>query len=381
MDSIYWENIKKESKCQICIAGLFYRSQYMEVKKAVSAPFTKGVNFTNWLEFRKVDQVVEDLFDKEDFSNVKSLGCDVVRLPIHFEQFCFPENDYIIPDKIFSIMDRVVEWVSELNMYIIFDFHNSTHIDSVTSDDVADILFPVWAQIADRYKDASEYVVYELMNEPHGIEIQHWNKIIAKLFKHVRSIDSQHYIIVGGADWNSFRAMKTLPDFKDDKVIYTFHFYDPHTFTHQGAPWCHMERVVNIPFPYDPDKMPALPENPTAKEKECFENYPNIGTLEETVRFFDQYAEFSCERNAPVYCGEFGAFGPTINKDLRVSWYKLVADLLEERNIARTSWDYYGPFGLFEMGSMFKDGKWVRPKFPNDLNRELLEAMRLFIPD
>jgi aryl-phospho-beta-D-glucosidase BglC (GH1 family) len=73
--------------------------------------------------------------------------------------------------------------------------------------------------VAERYKDAGKYVIYELMNEPHGIEVPVWNEIIGRLFKLVRSIDKNHYIIAGGADWNSFKAMKTLPDFEDDKVI------------------------------------------------------------------------------------------------------------------------------------------------------------------
>lgn len=349
----------------------------MAIKKAIPAPFNKGVNFTNWLEFRTADRVDENWFTKEDFMNVKKLGGDVVRLPIHFETLCDKENGYAVPEKIWKILDNVAAWAEELNIYVIFDFHNSTHIDSVTPDSVGDVLLPIWDQISKRYKDASDYIVYELMNEPHGIEIELWNEIIFKLFNHVRSIDSKHYIIVGGADWNSFKAMSMLPDFKDDKVIYTFHFYDPHTFTHQGASWCHMERVVGIPFPYDPRKMPKLPENPTEDERRRFENYPECGTLEETVKFFDQYSEFSIKRNAPIYCGEFGAFGPFMSKEQRVTWYKIVVDLLEERNISRTSWDYFGPFGVFEMGSMFKDGKWRRPQFPEDLNNEVLQAMRL----
>lgn len=348
----------------------------MSVRKAISAPFTRGVNFTTWLEFRKAEDVIEEMFTKKDFENVKKLGCDVVRLPIHFEQFCLEESDYIIPDKILRILDNVIKWSADLSMYIILDFHNNTAAGSYTPVDVEKILNPVWTQIASRYKDASEYVIYELMNEPHDIEVSVWNEIIARLFKLVRSIDPNHYIVAGGADWNSFKAMKTLPDFKDDKVIYNFHFYDPHTFTHQGAGWCHMERVINIPFPYDEKRMPPLPENPTEEEKDKFARYPKEGTIEAVESFFDQYVDFSLERNAPVYCGEFGCFNFKADPVERVHWYEIVTKLLSERGISRTSWDYYGGFGIFKMNpDMFRMRR--APEFPKELDLDIVKAMGL----
>ena len=349
----------------------------MKIKKAIAAPFTKGVNFTNWLEFKTAEQIRTDDFTKEDFVNVKSLGCDVVRLPIHFEKICQGNADYAIPDKIFGILDQVAAWAEELELYVIFDFHNATDTDSETSDDVETILTPIWQQMAEHYKEASKYVIYELMNEPHGIDVSLWNGIIERVFKLVRSIDKKHYIVAGGADWNSFAAMKTLPDFQDDKVIYTFHFYDPHTFTHQGAPWCHMERVIGIPFPYDEDKMPPMPENPTEHEKRCFENYPKQGTIAAVEEFFDQYVEFSVERNAPVFCGEFGCFAPFMSHEERVNWYTMVTNLLQERGIARTSWDYYGSFGMFKIDWSKENPYEEKLSFPENLDRDIVKALGL----
>lgn len=349
----------------------------MGVTKAVPAPFTKGVNFTNWLEYRPADQIIADMFTKQDFVNVKKLGCDVVRLPIHFERICEGIADNTIPAKILDILDNVATWAEELKIYVIFDFHNNTHADSFTASDVENVLMPIWRQMAEHYKDATEYIIYELMNEPHGIDIELWNEIISRVFKMVRSIDKKHYIIAGGADWNSLAAMKTLPDFQDDKVIYTFHFYDPHTFTHQGASWSHMERVINIPFPYDPERMPTLPENPTEDEKKKFETYPKQGTVEAVEACFDQYVEFSIERKSPVFCGEFGCFAPFAKHDERVNWYKIVTTLLEERGIARTSWDYYGAFGIYKFErSKFGKGKPER-KFPDDLDVDIVKALGL----
>lgn len=351
----------------------------MGIRKAVAAPFSKGINFTNWLEYRKADDINTEYFTKKDFVNAKKLGCDVIRIPMHFEEICEGIADYTIPEKIIAVLDNIAAWAEELEIYVIFDFHNNCHGDSKTSPDVERVLTPIWTQLATRYKDATEYIVYELMNEPHGIDIALWNEIIERVFKLVRSIDKKHYIIAGGADWNSFAAMKTLPDFKDDKVIYTFHFYDPHTFTHQGAGWSHLERMVNIPFPYSEDRMPPLPENPTEDEKARFEAYPKQGTVEAVAQFFDQYAEFSAERNAPIFCGEFGCFSVFAKHEERVNWYTIVTNLLDERNIARTSWDYYGGFGIFKIDwkAMRERRKMPELRFPEDLDLDIVKAMGL----
>jgi acetate kinase len=46
-----------------------------------------------------------------------------------------------------------------------------------------------------------------------------------------------HTLIVGPSSWNSYSDLNLLPVYTDSNLIYTFHFYDPFVFTHQGATW------------------------------------------------------------------------------------------------------------------------------------------------
>ena len=88
----------------------------------------------------------------------------------------------------------------------------------------------------------------------------------------------------------------------------------------------------------------------------------------------EEYAGFSAQRKAPVFCGEFGCNNFAVENTERVGWYRLVAGLLDEYSIPRISWDYFGSFGLF----FEEPGK--RPRFPEDLNLELLDALKLKRP-
>ena len=44
--------------------------------KIIPAPFTKGVNFTNWLEYRPAEEINADMFTRADFVNAQALGCE-----------------------------------------------------------------------------------------------------------------------------------------------------------------------------------------------------------------------------------------------------------------------------------------------------------------
>ncbi|MCQ2592449.1 MAG: glycoside hydrolase family 5 protein [Treponema sp.] len=351
----------------------------MEVTKAISAPFHKGINFSYWLNFKNPEAPDACFMTKQDFMNVKSMGVDVVRLPNYLEAFCKKEENWKIPEYIFKCLDNFIEWAKELDLSLIFDFHNNTVVGSFTPVDIEDTLIPIWTQMAERYKDSYEKIAFEIYNEPHEIDLKIWGEALTNTIKAIRKIDTKHYLIAGGGDWNSFDSLKQLPQFDDDKIIYTFHFYEPHLFTHQGAGWSGMARIKDIPFPYVKEKMPECPENPTEREKSFFTaeyDYEHRGTEKAVADYFDQFVQFSNERKAPIFCGEFGVYMPYADAQERVNWYSIVARLLEERNIARTSWDYYGGFGVF---NTFGPG--TNPQFPKDLNKEIVRALGLKVPE
>lgn len=341
--------------------------------KAVPAPFTRGVNFSEWLEFKNPDEIDLNFITKQDFQNVQKMGCDVVRLPIHFERLSSGAPDYVVNPAVWGILDNVMKWSTELKLWVIFDFHNDTSGGTKTSAGIEAVVTKIWAQVAERYAGKGSYICYEVYNEPHGIDKYKWGNVESKVIENIRSYDKDRYIICGGADWNSFNALKVLPKWDDSRLIYTFHFYEPFLFTHQGASWNELSRVRHIPFPYEKDRMPPLPANATSAEQNYFDSYPKNGTVKAVEDFFDQYVAFSQERNAPVYCGEFGVYMPFADPDERTAWYKIVTDCLAERGIARTSWDYFGSFGVFKSGSA--------EFFPQDLNGDVVKAMGLTVPE
>lgn len=343
----------------------------------VRMPFTKGLNLTKWLEPFGFGNSSSTHFGKSDFVDIKSLGVEIVRIPIHFEQWSLGKPDYIIPDWLWEKIDSAVEWCTELKMYMIIDFHNACDAASKTKPDVEKMLLKIWEQIATRYKDSSEYVLYEIMNEPHfksgnnEADLKKWGKIQGNVLKLIRSIDKKHTVIVGAELWNSLNFITTIPDYDDDNLIYNFHDYSPFLFTHQGAEWTDINRLQKIPFPYVKEKMPPLPKNATASEVWHHKNYEKEASEEVLVEPLNKAVEFANKRNVALMCNEYGVYMNHADKEERASWYRIKSKWFEERGIIRVSWDYTGGLGIFNN----HEGN-----FPEDLNVELIKAMGLNVP-
>ena len=336
--------------------------------------FHHGVNLTNWFQSANVRQIPFKKFTKQDFINIKSLGCDVIRLPINLHAMTSGAPDYIIDPLFYNYLDQAVSWAEELQLHLIIDNH--TFDPSVsTNTDVGNILVKVWKQMAEHYKNRSRYIYYEILNEPHGISNQVWGKIQGDVIDTIRTVDTKHTIVVGGADWNSYNDLQGLPHYNDNNLIYTFHFYDPMVFTHQGASWTDPSLVPlsGVPFPYNASKMPDTPSQLKGTWVEnSLNNYKNIGTVEHIHQLLDIAVKFQKERNVPVFCGEFGVYMKNSFNSDRTYWYEQVRKYLEANGITWTIWDYEGGFGVFKKDS--------QNRFSKDLNVPMLQALGFKTP-
>ncbi len=360
-------SIKKLMYIPIILSVLFF----MEVNSifAEGTRFSRGVNLTNWFQSSNVQSIQFSKYTKSDFINIKSLGCDVVRLPINLHGMTSGSPEYNLDPLLFAYLDEIVNWIEELKLNLILDNHYFDP-EGDTNPNIGDILNPVWKQMAEHFKDRSMLLYFEILNEPHGIANSTWNSIQSGVINSIRDVDTVHTIIVGPANWNSYNSLNSMPEYSDTNLIYTFHFYDPFIFTHQGATWDHpsLAELKGVPFPYNPSTMPELPSSAIGSWVQyAYNDYSKDGNAQDVKKLIDIAASFKETRNIELFCGEFGVYIPNSNNEERVAWYELVRTYLEEKDISWTIWDYQGGFGLFEKGS--------NELFDYDLNIPLINAL------
>jgi len=332
-------------------------------------PFSRGVNFSKWFEYRSVEDIKFERITEQDFAYVKSIGADVIRLPVALHNFTGGAPEYTIDDRLIKYLDSAVDWAEKYELYILLDNH-SFHPVNPTDVNIDKILIPVWEQLARHFKDRSSYVIYEILNEPHHIPDERWAEIQGFTIDAIRKIDQKHAIIVGGTDYNSIGKLLSIPKYTDSKLIYTFHFYDPHIFTHQGATWGKpsLASLKGVPFPAEKSRIPQIPSDleGTWVEK-ALENYENDAALEKIFASLDKALSFSRERDVGVFCGELGALMIQMEQADRIKWYETVCGALDKRNIPWTSWDYFGSFGIFKTPN--------KGALDSDVNTDILKAM------
>ena len=95
-------------------------------------------------------------------------------------------------------------------------------------------------------------------------------------------------------------------------MIYNFHFYDPHEFTHQGAtwgvPWWSYEH--GIPYPATESSMQELlKEVPNPADRYHMENYwLDHWDAHRMQLMIDEAAAWAHDNHVPLICNEFGVF-------------------------------------------------------------------------
>ena len=336
-------------------------------------PFKRGANITNWFQ-TDTSHISFGKYDLTDFIQIKSLGADAIRLPVDLKAMTGPSPGYTVSPTFFFFMDQVVHWADSLGIHLILDNHNFDPAVN-TQVNVINWMRPAWQQIAEHYVGKYPNLYFEILNEPHGITSANWNAVQNATVSAIRAIDANRIIVVGGVDFNSYNTLNQISVSADKKLIYTFHFYDPFLFTHQGASWVgpSLESLAGMPFPYQLNKMPVLPAlyNGTWIQS-AYNDYKNTGTEAKVNELIEIANTFRKTRKVPVWCGEFGVYIPNSPNDERTNWYRIVRQKLEADSIAWTIWDYQGGFGLFK--------KETKERFDYDLNLPVVDALGFAAP-
>jgi endoglucanase len=278
----------------------------------------RGINLGNWLvpegymwhfdkgpqSFREISALLNDLIGPEeaarfwkqyresyiteqDIRFIHEAGFNCVRIPFHYK---------LIDDgTAFPLLDKVIAWCKQAHIWVILDMHcapggqTGTNIDDswgypwiFESDEAQQFAVAFWRSIAQRYADEPAVLGYDLLNEPIPPAVANLNPrlepLYRKITKAIRQVDSNHAVILGGAQWDSNFEVFGPPI--DPNAIYTFHKY-----------W-------------------------TAPTKDVIQSY---------LDFRERY-------QAPIYMGESGE-----NQD---AWIAQFRATLEKNDVGWTFWPY-----------------------------------------
>ena len=113
------------------------------------------------------------------FDDIKKAGFKTVRIPVTWAYHIGSAPDYKVDPKWFDRVEQVVDWALKRGFYVITEAHHDSTvwfskmaIDPVTGEYVNDYnnqilkLEKLWQQISERFKEKSEKLIFEIINEP-----------------------------------------------------------------------------------------------------------------------------------------------------------------------------------------------------------------------
>ncbi|MEQ1762104.1 MAG: glycoside hydrolase family 5 protein [Pyrinomonadaceae bacterium] len=289
------------------------------------------------------------------FKSISQAGFKTVRIPINFGAWASYEQPYRwTTPKGLEIADKFIDEALGEGLFVIIDLHHVEFDKTIKGADSTERLAWIWKEIAHRYKGLDpEKTFFELRNEPHDIKAEDWRTQAVELIKTVRQVAPDHTLMVGFHDWNSRQAMIDSKPFADKNIIYTFHYYDPFIFTHQGATWSSagLPELRGLPFPSNKKKI----EVPiTAKGTWIEERIKAYSDDSRASRMFDDLKaakNWSVKNDVPIFLGEFGSFGNFAAMDDRCRHADVLYAALGKLDIPNAWWEWDGGFAMFDKGT------------------------------
>jgi aryl-phospho-beta-D-glucosidase BglC (GH1 family) len=320
-----------------------------------AARLQRGINVDLWYAQTRdfSTERLDSFVTPADFPLIKSLGFDHVRLSIDPTWVTADAKTAQLKPEVLARIDRTVAQMNDAGLAVIIDVQPTDEwkvkIDKAVDEPTE--FFDFWTAFASHFAATDpEKVFLEIMNEPITTDLYRWQGMQADVIARVRKAAPRHTIIATAAKFDGVASLLALEPVRDEDVIYTFHFYEPYWFTHQGASWGAPAWLPlhDLPYPSSPEAvLPVmdLPWDPNSLQliaqygRERWDA-KKIGALIASV------AAWGESRGVPVYCGEFGALKEHSQPADRARYLHDVRQAAEANHIGWAMWDYQDSFGV-----------------------------------
>lgn len=287
-----------------------------ETPQQIIGKIMRGINIGNTLEPPEEGGWNNGPLQEYYFDDYKNAGFTCVRIPVRWEMHTAETAPYAIDPDWLDRVEEIVDWGLARDLYLIINAHHEWWlVDNYADPNARERFHSIWRQIAGRFQDKSGKLLFEMINEPHGLTQEEINELNQAILDIIRQTNPQRTVIFSGHEWSGAEQLMSAAVPADDYLMGYFHAYDPWTFAGQAQGlWG------------TPDDIAAI------KAK------------------FEAVANWSRVKNIPVMISEFGAVRDCEYNSRMRHYYTYVEQALVH-GVAFQAWDDGGGFGIYERGS------------------------------
>lgn len=311
---------------------------------------------------------------QELISSIADAGFKTIRIPVSYLKKIDDENNYTVDEDWLNRVQEVVDYCYNEGLYIIINMHGDGYntvnggwllVNGDDQDYICKKYEAVWKQIAEKFKEYDEHLIFESMNEEfddtyddpnpdYYANLNKYNQIFVDTVRATGDNNAQRWLLVPG--WNTNIdytvgdfGFKLPTDSAKDKLIVSVHYYDPYDY--------------------------ALKEDLFATGWGLGgKRAANWGNEDYVEQQFQKLEDAFISKNIPVIIGEYGAIFKTQNgiwadEDSHRYYLEYVTKSAKEHGLLPVYWDNgwngdYG-FSLFDRNT----GEQQHPNFVDAIIR------------
>jgi len=287
----------------------------------------------------------ESYITEADIAYIASLGMDHIRLG--FDQIVVEESPYVYRRRIIALLHNFVDWCHKYGMRPVLNMHKAIgnycdipdECGLMQDKELQSRFVALWEMLEDEFCDEND-VVFELLNEAVNATPEEWNAVARGAIDAIRRRNPLRLIVVGGVEWNNPPALPYVKVYDDENIIYTFHCYAPHEFTHQQGVLQAPQLFYNRKMPYPCDDIERYRDyHRTVFGTEEYEKYDrmDIAFMRDYLAPVKEFIEKHPDKI--LWCGEFGTIRHA-RLEWRESWMRDMITILNEWDIPYCVWNY-----------------------------------------
>lgn len=273
----------------------------------------KGINLGNTLEPPLEGGWNNPPAQEYYFDMYKEAGFHTVRIPVRWDEHTLSAVPFTINSSWLGRVEQIVDWALERDLFVILNAHHDDWIkQNYSNPDYRARFDSIWSQIALRFKDKSEKLLFEVLNEPYGLTKVQNDDMHTRILSIIRKTNPTRIVIIQGHNWGGSDELiaAAIPD--DEYIIGSFHSYDPYLFGLEGQ-----------------GLWGAAGDYSILKNK-----FITVKTWSDT-------------HNIPVLLGEFGAV-KTCDYNSRMKHYRAYVEFAQQYGFISCAWDDGGDFRIME---------------------------------
>ena len=273
----------------------------------------RGINIGNTMESPVEGTWGNPPVQEYAFDDYKNAGFTSVRIPITWNGHTSMTPPYNIKKSWIDSIEQVVDWGLKRNLFIIINAHHENWIKSNYNANNKARFDSIWSQISVRFKDKSDSLLFEIINEPYPISQANINDLNARILSIIRKTNPTRIVIFSGNQYSNSDQLVAakIPDPNDKYLIGYYHSYDPYPFGLDGPG-----------------------------------TYGSTSDINTTKAKFDQVTNWSTKNNIPVILSEFGA-QKKCDYNSRMTYYATIVDQAFKHGVAFNAWDDNGDFTIY----------------------------------